>query len=142
MFRQWMGEPVDTYGGKALVDAGGSPLFAELAVLDLLKKDGWDGVWFDGYRGKFRTGMPSSSDPVQLPAKQAQIWRRIVEANGGRSGGSWDIFAWREEDLRFVECKRRRKDRIKENQRNWFAAARSAGIPLDSFLIAEWDLDE
>ena len=50
-FRRWTGSTVvDTYGGKAVVDLDGEPLFAELATLRLLQRDGWDGVWIDTFR--------------------------------------------------------------------------------------------
>jgi len=42
----WNGAPVpDTYGGKAVLDYNGQPLFAELVVLRMLEGDGWEGVW-------------------------------------------------------------------------------------------------
>lgn len=54
-FKLWEGPPIpDTYGGKAVLDCKGEPLFAELVVLRLIQEEGWEGVWIDTYRRKFR----------------------------------------------------------------------------------------
>src|SRR6266436_4042781 len=66
-FALWTGPPVASYGGKALLEGAGSPTFAELLILDLLRQHGWDGVWVDSFRRKFWCGLPSASDPVELP---------------------------------------------------------------------------
>ena len=59
MFSPWRGTPIlDTYGGKAVLDWNGNPVFAELAILGVLERAGWDGVWVDTYRRKFRRSMP------------------------------------------------------------------------------------
>lgn len=135
-FEPWGGEPIaDTYGGKALVNAGGKPLFAELAVLQLLQKQGWDGRWVDTYRAKFRTGWP---DVCPLPPRQQALFDRIVTTNGERRG-CWDVFAWRGDTVLFVECKRIGKDRIRDSQVGWLDAALAAEIPGDAFLVAEWN---
>ena len=48
-FVPWLGEVTDTYGGKAVVDYGGEPAFAELAIVFELRDAGWDAVWIDTY---------------------------------------------------------------------------------------------
>ncbi len=136
-FKRWAGAPIaDTYGGKALIDSDGVPKFAELAVLRLLQKQGWDGRWVDTYRGKFRTGWP---DVSPLPPQQQALFDRIVTANGGRKG-CWDVFAWRDESVLFVECKRTGKDKIRDSQVGWLAAAITVGVLTDSFIVVEWDV--
>lgn len=47
VFNLWTGAPVDAYGGKPVIDVGGEPLFAELALLRHFQKEGYDGVWVD-----------------------------------------------------------------------------------------------
>jgi hypothetical protein len=39
-----------------------------------------------------------------------------------------------------VEAKRRGKDRIRNSQRKWLETALTSGVPLESFLIFEWEL--
>lgn len=127
-FRQWLGSPVPDYGGKTLLSFGGRPLFAELVVLKLLEKDGWRGVWVDSFSRKYRIHMPGSLDPVKLPKKQTCFLRKIgAKAKAVRRGGCFDVFAWRGRQHRFVELKRHRRDRIRETQKKWIAAAVECG---------------
>lgn len=66
-FSEWCGTPVtDSYGGKPVLNIDGEPLFAELAVLRLLEKDGFDGVWVDTFGNRFRRTM--TKDSRMLPA--------------------------------------------------------------------------
>jgi hypothetical protein len=67
------------------------------------------------------------------------LYERIFQANGGRSG-FFDLFIWQDEEVQFVELKRRKKDKIQPQQVKWLEAALSCGIPLHSFLIVEWDV--
>ncbi len=141
-FRPWRGVPVpDSYGGKAVVTVDGRPLFAELAILAILKRQGWDGVWGDSYRRKFRTAMPGIGDPVSLGADQQRIWERLCRKSTPFSG-CWDIFAWRGRALRFIELKRKGRDRIRQSQLKWLEAALSVGIALRVFQLAEWHIND
>src|SRR5437660_1144180 len=67
IFAAWLGAPLDdTYNGKAILSWHGRPAFAELAILWSMMEGGWDGVWIDTYRRKFRRGY-WDSEPVALP---------------------------------------------------------------------------
>jgi hypothetical protein len=52
------------------------------------------------------------------------------------------VFCWRDGAVIFAEAKRKGRDRIRTTQRRWLEASLDAGIPLDSFLIVEWQLAE
>ena len=70
-FDSWKGAPIpNTYNGKAVIDWNGEPVFAELAVLRLFQAHGWDGVWVDSYRRKYRIGLPDVATPIELSRKQ------------------------------------------------------------------------
>jgi hypothetical protein len=44
-FDLWKGKPIsDTYGNKIVLDCDGESVFAELAILRIFQKDGWQGV--------------------------------------------------------------------------------------------------
>jgi len=139
-FPSWRGEPLrDTYGGKALVEFEGSPVFAEVAMIQVLRQHGFDGaVWVDGYRQRFLDAMPPAK--CELPAQVRELYERIATVNGGY-GGCWDILAWNREGAFFVECKRRGKDRMRPNQFNWLESALKAGLRADHFAICEWDIE-
>jgi hypothetical protein len=136
----WTGVALeDTYGGKAVVEVDGEPLFAELAILRLLEADGWEGVWVDTYRRAFRRGLPGSP-AAELPRRPREVFDAIVAENGG-TRGCWDVFAWREDATAFAEAKRRGRDRMRPNQHRWLSAAIRAGVPLAAFAVVEWDFD-
>jgi protein-S-isoprenylcysteine O-methyltransferase Ste14 len=139
LFSEWRGAPIlDTYGGKALLNSDGKPVFAELAILGVLERAGWDGVWVDTYRRKFRRSMPPESS--KLPPHALELYERICRANGGKASGCFDVFAWKDGEYVFVESKRKSKDSIQRTQKAWVEAALATGIELGSLLICEWDL--
>jgi len=140
-FTPWRGPSIrDTFGNKAVLDFHGKPLFAELVILRLLQEAGWKGVWVDSYRRAFRRSLPPSR--CALPPGAQNLFDKIVRANGGRSGGCWDIFAWKGRLYLFVESKRRRRDSIRATQINWYESARKVGVRANSFLILEWEVKE
>ena len=139
-FPLWQGDPIpDTYGGKSVLDFGGTPLFAELAILGVLRQDGWDGVWVDTFRREFRRSMPN--DCCDLPPLAQAVYKPIFEANGGKSSSFFDVFAWKGTDYLFIESKRKSEDVIQWTQKAWIEAALNAGVLLDSLLVCEWGLD-
>lgn len=136
-FELWKGQPIsDTYGGKALLDCHGEPLFAELAILRLIQTQGWQGVWIDTYSKRFRQFLPPHA--CDLP-QHAQ--RFLDRANGGQKwrSGCPDVLAWSEGQYLFVEVKRKRRDKILKSQRRWLDEAIHAGIPAECFLVFEWE---
>jgi len=139
-FRRWAGDRVaDTYGNKPVLDSGGSPAFAEILILRAFQQEGWEGVWVDTFRQKFRTEcFPVNA--VVLPPPQKEILERIREAAGHHSG-CWDVFCWKGEDCVWAEAKLHRRDRIRPSQVNWLDAALKIGIGLSSFLVVEWSTE-
>lgn len=138
-FNLWQGSPIpNTYNGKAVIDWNGEPVFAELAVLRLFQSHGWEGVWVDSYRRKYRTGLPDVAEPVELPEKQKQLIESI-KTKTGRSGGCWDIFVWKGETELFLELKRKKKDSIQNTQVEWLEAALDLSLIARNFALVEWD---
>jgi hypothetical protein len=121
------------------LEFNGKPVFAELAILGTLQKAGWDGVWIDTYRRKFRRTLPP--DSCELPQHAQELYDRIREAHGGKGSGCFDVFAWKEPDYLFVESKRQSRDSIRKTQKAWVEAALCSGVPLDSLLICQWELE-
>jgi hypothetical protein len=86
-FPLWLGKPMEesqkgSYKIKPLVEIEGEPLFGELAILRLLQKDGWDGVWVDTYHDKFWKGLPDRTTPCSLSVKAQKIYDKIVARHG------------------------------------------------------------
>ena len=138
-FKEWEGEPIeDSYGGKAILDFDGEPLFAELAILRAFQKENWNGVWMDTYGRKYRTDWINKSG-VELPSDKILLLDKIYE-NLGSKKGCWDVFCWKDEKVIFAESKRFSKDGIRETQVKFFEAALNSGLTNESFLIVEWSL--
>lgn len=145
-FQPWRGEPLSpdaAYGGKRQLDLDGELVFAELAILRLLQADGWDGVWVDTFRKRYRTAVPHRSAAVTLPVGADRRLREIG-AERGRLAGCWDVYFWRPDapdDVYFAEAKRLGKDRLRRTQHAWLEAALAVGMPPSRFLLVEWDTD-
>ncbi|HZP32702.1 MAG TPA: hypothetical protein VFB23_04990 [Candidatus Acidoferrales bacterium] len=134
---EWSG-PTDvyTFGGKPLLKYGGAPVFAELYALRLLQDHGWDGVWVSAYRKKYLQDMPADSklsNHIALKPGHEEIIKKI----GAKGGGCFDVFAWRGDDVLFCECKRHKRDRLRETQFVWIDLAVKAGFT--NLLVVEWD---
>jgi hypothetical protein len=156
---RWTGAPfADDFGKKsaAMVELEGEHLFAELAVLRLLEKEGWSGRWVNTYGGggevwKFLTewkDVPRSeqrSRPIE-ESQPRQLLARIAGFNKPRRyRGCWDVFAWRGEEFAFFECKRtapKYKDVVSKEQEEWLRSAlyiADLELSEDSFCFIQWD---
>lgn len=139
-FNPWKGAPIpNTYNNKPVIDWNGEPVFAELAVLRLFQSRGWNGVWVDSYRRKYRVGLPDVAEPIELPRKQKELIDS-VRTKTGRFGGCWDVFVWKGDTLLFVELKRQKKDSIQETQRQWLEKSLDSGLAPENFALIEWKI--
>jgi len=137
VFRLWSGEFTgDTYGNKSLLDVDGVPMFAELAILRIFQKDGWNGVWVDTFRKKYRTSW-GEEGVVRLSGDKLQLLKAIHQRAGSASG-CFDVFCWKDDSVVFAESKRRAKDEIRQTQLAWLDAAMQIGLDASAFLIVEW----
>jgi hypothetical protein len=145
----------NTYRVKPLIDWNGVPLYAELAILEIVESNGWEGVWVDSFHRKFLDRMPGRNLSVDLPANVAEeiklirsIYRRLSaqywdsKISRGEFGGTWDLLCWRGDQLLFIEAKRKFKDRLQQSQAAWLMATLACSKAASSFRIAEWTLKE
>lgn len=141
IFRKWTGEPPeDTYGRKPVLEFEHNPAFAELVILRIFERAGWEGRWIDSYRNRTVVGCWGDNIMKPLPAKERALLDSI-RAKSGVKGGCFDVFCWRGEAVLFAEAKWKAHDEIRVNQRHWLQAALNAGLPLESFLIVEWGFE-
>lgn len=151
LLRQWTGSPIgDSFGGKPLLDVAGQPLFAELAVYELLRLSGWEARWLETYGAPalrphhyttWLPGVPRAAQPQQ-PIEDvavADLLQRIATANNNSFAGCWDVLGWHGTTVIFAELKRRGKDRLQATQPRWLAAGLQAGLQPANFLLVEWD---
>jgi hypothetical protein len=155
---QWQGEPfADDFGKKAagLVELDGEHLFAELAVLRMLEREGWEGRWVNtqGAKGEVwkyltrwenlpreqqRTRNIEAEDPRKVLA-------RIASSRKKRYSGCWDVYAWRGDDFAFLETVRgapNPKTEVKPDEIDWLYTALLFGderVRADSFAVVNWE---
>ena len=139
LFELWSGEPIsDRYGNKAVLSFNNEPAFAELVILGAFLNDGWQGVWVDTFRRKYRTSC-QPLNAVTLPSEQQEFLHSVFQGAGSRNG-CWDVFCWKEETRLFAESKRHKHDSIRDTQRKWLEAALDLGLSSASFLVVEWSI--
>jgi hypothetical protein len=158
-FPRWTGTPfVDDFNKKsaAMIELNGEHLFAELAVLRLLEKDGWSGRWVNTVGGggevwKYLTewkDVPRNEQRNRVieDAEPRQLLARIAQFNKPRRyRGCWDTFAWRASEFAFVQCKRttpKSQGVINTEQQEWLRSTLYVGdrrVSDDSFCFVQWD---
>ena len=156
-FPMWTGAPfVDDFARKsaAMIELDGEHLFAELAVLRLLEKDGWNGRWVSTFSTgkevwKYLTEWRDvpRAEQRNRPIEDTDARQLIAQIAGlnkpDRYAGCWDLYAWRGDDVAFFEVKRastRSKDVIAKQQADWLRSALFTGrASLDSFCFVQWE---
>ena len=159
-FPRWTGPAFqDDFGKKssAFVEIEGEHLFAELAVLRLLEREGWEGRWVTTYGRahgevwKLLTRWLDAprDDQKHVPIEDTrarQLLASIAAINKpARYAGCWGTYAWRGGDFAFFDCKRTSsttKERVKVPQEEWLRmalAAHPAVFDVDSFCFVLWD---
>ena len=140
----------DRFGNKDLLHVDDKPQFAEVAILRAFEADGWQGRWVEPYQ---RAAMDPSilhawnggAFKTQEQVPIAELWVKerlhaIASQNRNSYAGCWDVVAWKDERLIFVEAKLSKKDRMRPTQLRWLEAALKCGCAVEDFLVVEWTL--
>ena len=128
------------YAMKPLVVVEKQAMFAEIAVLSMFTKLGWDGVWADAFHRKYFNKMPNQSKGASLATYINQTLTRIAENNGQSRSGCWDVILWVDRTLLFVQLKSLATgEEIKAARIGWLEAALKSGFSPSQFMVVEWD---
>lgn len=152
-FKQWKGVPINTFGGKPLIDFDGKPVFAELAIMKLFIISGWQARWIETYGASDKTPFHFSdwidgnlSEQVRDTIEDNNILNTlnaisVINSNkyGNSYSGCWDVLGWLNGQIIFAECKRSKKDAVRKTQNSWLSSAIMHGLKPDNFLVVEWD---
>ena len=142
-FKAWQGDkPVFDFGRKPIIDFDGEACFAELAILRMFLKNGWEGAWIETYGGThFLNSMPHGwslkSDHISIPAEKENLLKKIWKT--GNTTACFDVLLWRDDQALFCEAKRSKKDRLTEAQKKFIQGALDCQIPISALVIIEWD---
>jgi hypothetical protein len=150
-FGNWIGKPIqNTFGRKTLLKVDNKPSFAELAIVDLFEKEGWEAHWICTYgRVKqnplFLKEWKDDNLKNQENSPIKKIWvldllNKMASLNGYSFSECWDVVAWKDNNIVFAESKRQKKDSIRQTQIKWLEAGLKNGLPEESFLVVEWDI--
>jgi len=138
-FNPWRGKlPKDTYGGKPIVCYARKPCFPELAILRIMCKEGWDGIWVDTYRKRY---ISANGKLTTLSVDKKKILE-IIYQKAKNKYGAFDLFCWKGSDIKFIESKWKSKDKIRQTQIKWLSAAIECGFETNKFVIAEWQFNK
>jgi hypothetical protein len=148
-FDLWMGTPIsETFGGKPLLNVGGKPMFAELAIMHRFIDSGWQARWVETYARGNQLPMFLSAwkddkykNQVADPIADEVVMQRMAEIaalNGNSYFGCWDVVGWRDGKILFAESKWFKKDHVRETQSEWLDAGLRAGLTMENFLVVQW----
>ena len=143
-FPKWLGKlPNFDFGKKPIVNYKGKGVFAELAILEILIDSGWNGLWVETYGGvHFLKDMPTSwklsSHNISIPPDREALLRNIWKT--GKTTACFDVFAWKGNEILFVEGKHKGKDRLTKAQTKFIEGALACGISVQSLMIVEWEM--
>ncbi|REJ81019.1 MAG: hypothetical protein DWQ44_05345 [Bacteroidetes bacterium] len=138
-FLEWKGElKPHSYGGKPIVDYNGTPLFAEIAILQDYLHQGYDGFWIDSFSKKLRKhSLVDEKSNYKLSNLLIEKLNKFK--SNGIYGGTWDLIIWNESEILFIELKRKNKDRIQNSQIEFMKAAIAHDFTTENFRILEWE---
>jgi hypothetical protein len=151
-FEKWTGKAIqNTFGGKTLINVDSKSTFAELAIVDLFAKEGWEARWVCTYgRGKqnplFLKEWKDDKLINQENCPINEIWvmdllNKVALLNDNSFSGCWDVVAWKDDKIIFAESKRQKKDSIRQTQINWLEAGLKNGLTEENFLVIEWNIN-
>lgn len=127
------------YSAKPFVIVEKQVLFPEIALLDLFRKNGWQGAWADSLHRKYFDKMPNQSKGISLSTYVNQVIARIAENNDKSKNGCWDIILWTERAVVFVAVVGAlSREGISEAHKRWLAAALRSGLSASQFVVVEW----
>ena len=146
-FREWkeqapprtsLGAWSDTYGKPLILGDDGQRSVAEIEVVRRLRHAGWEAAWIDTFSGAPAWMRPWTDRGIGLPTPVASTVARLRSASAPE-GRPWDVIAWRDKRILFLEAKRRHGDRLRPGQIAWLEAAVRKRLVEVSFGIVEWE---
>jgi hypothetical protein len=120
-----------------VIGADGERSCAEVEIVRRLRTAGWSAFWFDSFGKAPSTWRRYTTTIAALPTELATTLSAIETSAGLQRGGRWDVIAWRDGDVRFIELKGE-GDSIRPNQRAWVASALRHGFQPSQFAVVDY----
>jgi hypothetical protein len=132
--------PVCWAPNKPSLDYDGQATWAELVIVRLLQAAGWEARWIKNWVGG-REFCVEIGQLLTMPSEPLAAFRKIDHRAASKTrGGAWDVFAWRDTDLLFLESKQyRSSDKLRPGQLAWLDAGMAEGYDLACFAVVDYD---
>ena len=152
-FKKWGGiELKENFGGKPIIELNQKPMFAELAIMNLIIQSGWQAIWVETYARlkkepffmsawDFNKSYKNQNHTVIHKKQISDILAEISKLNNGSYSGCWDVLGWNGKQIIFAESKRKKKDSIRQTQINWLKAGLKYGLKPENFIVVQWDFE-
>jgi len=132
----WRGElPVNfgTIPNKPAYAFGGTAVYPELIVVQLLEAAGWGAAWHKNWKTE------AYWRDIGVEVEPSALALAIIEQVSRQAGHAapWDIVAWRGRELRLLTSRTGGEQRMGAYLASWLDAALRMGIPLGCFAIVE-----
>jgi len=121
---------------KPTLDMDGLPTWAEIVLVQMLERHGWEARWVRNLRGghDFCHGV---GQPKPMPREAAAMLAKIDHRARKTGGGAWDVWAWKGESYLCLESRQHQGgDSLRPNQLAWLEAAITEGVTR--YAVVEW----
>jgi hypothetical protein len=122
-----------TVPNKTAVDWQGAALYPEFAIVRRLESAGWGAAWRKNWHGE--AFWRAISETMDVPPRVLAVFERVADVAGA---GAWDILAWKDDQIVFIESKQYGSDKLTPNQLRWLEVALDQGASIDSFAVFEY----
>lgn len=131
--QEWREHWADEYGKVMLRDPRDGPdrTVAEFEVIKALRGARWGARWQDTFGSAPAWMRPWTQDDT-IPKTVSELLLTIRTASP--IAKPWDVLAWRDNDVLFVECKAA-KEKFTNPELAFIWGATKVGIPLDRFAV-------
>jgi len=121
---------------KPTLDMDGLPTRAEIVLVQMLERHGWEARWVRNLSGghDFCHGV---GQPKPMPREAAAMLAKIDHRARKTGGGAWDVWAWKGESYLCLESRQHQGgDSLRPNQLAWLEAAITEGVTR--YAVVEW----
>lgn len=122
-----------TVPNKVAVDLDGAAVYPEFAIVRRLEVAGWEAAWRKNWQGA--AFWADIGTLAHVPDDVLGVFDSVARKAGA---GAWDILAWKDGRVLFIESKQYGSDRLTPNQLRWLETALDAGIAIASFAVFEY----
>jgi len=125
---------------KVAVEFDGGATWPEFVIVRLLESAGWEARWVKNWTGG-REFCANVDEPRPLSGAGYDAFETIHAHRPELKGaGTWDVLAWRDNGILFIESKQHRSsDRLRPGQIAFLETALELGFASTSFAVVEYE---